>query len=1309
MFMTNNQQKHPVISNEDRLKRISQSIFVTNFPESTTSRDLWKECSVFGTVVDVFIPFKKSQAGKRFAFVRFVKVFNLERLVKNLCTIWIGRYHLYANKVRFERPNKPAGFPSNSKNMDVNKGHSTNGFKVGNKSDGSYAHVVNGGFPSVSPATLICPSPALVLDETCLIDRDFSKCVMGKVKDVNSIPNIQIILHDEGFVDVKPKYLGGLWVMLECEKEESIVSLTSHIGVHSWFQTTQEVDQDFVSEERIAWVDIEGVPIRAWSVETFSRIGKNGETECSSDDESIQSVAETIFGSNSVSDKRHSEEPVTQESGDPFKILELLNKNKSCVEPQVPSPYISHPPGFSPVGHESKLDKVHENEEVNKGPGVDSLVQNEAEFVKSPQFVRMEGSSGSVGQSVESKGGSVLGVLEEVIRVGQAMGFSMEGCEKDIQNIIGKQGDDLETKMDTMSHMDVKFMWGNSNYDFVCSDSLGSSGGILCIWESSIFKKDNVTISDNFVAIYGTWLTNNVKVLLISIYAPQQPTYKRVLWEYLSVLLGRWNDDVIIMGDFNEVRRKEERRGSVFNQSGARFFNQFIKSSGLVDVKIEGFSFTWSHPSATKMSKLDRFLVSDGIILSFPSITALCLDRHLSDHRPILLREILLDFGPTPFWFYHSWFSYDGFDEMVEKTWRSFSYFDTNRMIRFKKKLQDLKSSIRLWVKDKRANLSSLKRLDLKGQLHDINDKEVSDRFQKSKVRWAIEGDENSSFFHGIINKKRSQLAIRGILVDGSWQFDPQVVKEVFRNHFAARFKKPNSSGPKINYSFPKRLSQEQVLDLEREVSRDEIRLMVWSCGDNKSPGPDGYTFEFFKKYWSLIGCVYKVVTKILAKRFSMVISNIVSNTQSAFVSERHILDGPFIINELLHWCKRKNKRAMFFKVDFAKAVVEVGIFKGIRLNSSLSLSHLFYADNALIIGEWSSDNLRGIINVLKCFFLASGLQINFHKSQLLGVGVARPEIELAASSIGFSIMENQFRYLGVTTTWKKITWVTWDKVLALKKNGGLGVSSYFALNRALLFKWIWRFVSQDDLLWFHVMQALYGPNIDSHSVHYSLNWCSILKEMQMLKAKGFDFLSLCNKRVGDGNNTSFWLDTWRGDSALRDSFPFMFALEMEKNCMVATKMATPVDASFRRSVRGGIELVQLNELRAILDSVSLSHSHDRCICNASSGGSFRVKDIQNLIDDLILPSGSVQAKWMKWWDIDWQSWYSFHTWDGWFSSIKIAPNNKKILEGVFYVAWWSIWVFRNRLLFDDKIPVRLMIFDDIVSLSYLWCKNRCK
>ncbi|GKD16120.1 RNA-directed DNA polymerase, eukaryota, nucleotide-binding alpha-beta plait domain protein, partial [Tanacetum coccineum] len=91
-------------SKEDQVRSISKSIFITNFPDSTTSSELWKLCQSYGTVVDVFIPNRRSKAGKRFAFVRFIKVFNVERLVGNLCTLWIGRMHLQANLARFERP-----------------------------------------------------------------------------------------------------------------------------------------------------------------------------------------------------------------------------------------------------------------------------------------------------------------------------------------------------------------------------------------------------------------------------------------------------------------------------------------------------------------------------------------------------------------------------------------------------------------------------------------------------------------------------------------------------------------------------------------------------------------------------------------------------------------------------------------------------------------------------------------------------------------------------------------------------------------------------------------------------------------------------------------------------------------------------------------------------------------------------------------------------------------------------------------------------------------------------------------------------
>nr|GFC64860.1 RNA-directed DNA polymerase, eukaryota [Tanacetum cinerariifolium] len=65
--------------------------------------------------------------------------------------------------------------------------------------------------------------------------------------------------------------------------------------------------------------------------------------------------------------------------------------------------------------------------------------------------------------------------------------------------------------------------------------------------------------------------------------------------------------------------------------------------------------------------------------------------------------------------------------------------------------------------------------------------------------------------------------------------------------------------------------------------------------------------------------------------------------------------------------------------------------------------------------------------------------------------------------------IRNNF-FIGAVSSDKKITWVAWNKVLASKEKGGLGVSSYYALNRALLLKWVWRFVSQDGSLWAHII-----------------------------------------------------------------------------------------------------------------------------------------------------------------------------------------------------------------------------------------------
>ena len=107
------------------------------------------------------------------------------------------------------------------------------------------------------------------------------------------------------------------------------------------------------------------------------------------------------------------------------------------------------------------------------------------------------------------------------------------------------------------------------------------------------------------------------------------------------------------MGDFNEVRNKNERFESVFHVQGADVFNKFISKANLEEVPLGGCAFTWCHTSASKMSKLDRFLLSEGLLSENPNFSATTLDRFLSDHRPILLREFSHNYGPTPFRLFH--------------------------------------------------------------------------------------------------------------------------------------------------------------------------------------------------------------------------------------------------------------------------------------------------------------------------------------------------------------------------------------------------------------------------------------------------------------------------------------------------------------------------------------------------------------------------------------------------------------------------------------------------------------------------------
>lgn len=153
------------------------------------------------------------------------------------------------------------------------------------------------------------------------------------------------------------------------------------------------------------------------------------------------------------------------------------------------------------------------------------------------------------------------------------------------------------------------------------------------------------------MVVDGLWIPGDIQLRWIVVYAPQSLASKIALWSSLSNLMANWDGTLVVMGDFNEVRYASERYGTVYNDQQADIFNEFIGDNSLIDIPLGGYNYTWSNKWGSKMSKLDRFLVSDNFYDQFPHITGVILEKGKPDHRPIILKELVVDYGPTPFRF----------------------------------------------------------------------------------------------------------------------------------------------------------------------------------------------------------------------------------------------------------------------------------------------------------------------------------------------------------------------------------------------------------------------------------------------------------------------------------------------------------------------------------------------------------------------------------------------------------------------------------------------------------------------------------
>ncbi|GKB72955.1 RNA-directed DNA polymerase, eukaryota [Tanacetum coccineum] len=138
----------------------------------------------------------------------------------------------------------------------------------------------------------------------------------------------------------------------------------------------------------------------------------------------------------------------------------------------------------------------------------------------------------------------------------------------------------------------------------------------------------------------------------------------------------------------------EDRLNSQINVKKMEDFNNFINIIRFVVISLDGQKFTRSSDDGLKFSKLDRFLVSEGFKNKWGNLSTVALDRKLSDHCPIVLKDMDVDFSPKSFRVFDIYLKEADIENVLLKGYNK--YVKSRRPeCRFRDKLKNVKSDVK--------------------------------------------------------------------------------------------------------------------------------------------------------------------------------------------------------------------------------------------------------------------------------------------------------------------------------------------------------------------------------------------------------------------------------------------------------------------------------------------------------------------------------------------------------------------------------------------------------------------------------------
>ena len=232
-----------------------------------------------------------------------------------------------------------------------------------------------------------------------------------------------------------------------------------------------------------------------------------------------------------------------------------------------------------------------------------------------------------------------------------------------------------ETKLADFDLQLVRSLWGNSFVDWEMFPALGTTGGVLLLWDRRVLEKLDSVVCQFSVSCLWKGVSDGFEWVGTGLYDPTNDGIRNELWIELSGVRLKWDLPWCVFGDFNVVRFPNERLGCTRVSSHMMDFSDFIEESNLVDLPLGGGPYTWSsgsdHPS---LSRLDRFLVSFDWEDFYLDVCQKLMPRPLSNHYPILLEVGSMLRGKIPFRFENMWLKTEGIVDRVQCWWSSYSF-----------------------------------------------------------------------------------------------------------------------------------------------------------------------------------------------------------------------------------------------------------------------------------------------------------------------------------------------------------------------------------------------------------------------------------------------------------------------------------------------------------------------------------------------------------------------------------------------------------------------------------------------------------